>query len=102
MKSAFASAGLASIPVSISDLAFGWQSSGNITPVQNAVDFYMINNFPYFDFDATSGGSDIAWADFMNDMSYFEGISQGKPLLVTQVSWSRSVFGLKLIIWLLI
>jgi len=87
MKSAFASAGLSDIPVSISDLAFGWQSSGDITPVQNAVDFFMINNFPYFSFDATTGGSDVAWNDFLGDMSYFESISQGKPLLVTQTGW---------------
>ena len=74
------------MPVSISDLAFGWQSSGNITSVADAVDFFMINNFPYFAFDAQSGGSDTSWNDFLNDMSYYAGISQGKPLLVTQVS----------------
>lgn len=86
MKSAFTSAGL-NIPVSISELAFGWQSSGDISSVQEAVDFFMINNFPYFSFDATSGGSDIAWNDFLKDMEYYETISQGKPLLVTQTGW---------------
>lgn len=84
MKSTFASAGL-SIPVSISDLAYGWQSSGDISSVQEAVDFFMINNFPYFSFDATDGGSDIAWNDFLGDMEYFESIAGGRPLLVTQV-----------------
>jgi exo-beta-1,3-glucanase (GH17 family) len=85
MKEKYTSAGL-DIPVSISDLAYGWQSSRDITPVQDAVDFFMINNFPYFAFDATTGGSDKSWNDFVNDMNYFERISQGKPLLVTQVS----------------
>ena len=45
----------------------------------------MINNFPYFDFDATTGGSDVAWNDFLNDMEYFANTSHGKPLWVTQV-----------------
>ncbi|EJD05102.1 glycoside hydrolase [Fomitiporia mediterranea MF3/22] len=87
MKTDFASAGLSDIPVSTSELAFGWQSSGNITEMVDAVDFFMINNFPYFAFDATTGGSNISWADFLNDMNYYASIAQGKPLLVTQTGW---------------
>ena len=87
MKADFAAAGLSDIPVSTSELAYGWQISGNITAMVDAVDFFMINNFPYFAFDATTGGSDIAWADFLNDMDYYASIAQGKPLLVTQVSF---------------
>ena len=84
MKANFKAAGL-DIPVSISDLAYGWQISGDITPVADAVDFFMINNFPYFAFDAESGGSDASWSDFTNDIAYFESIADGRPLLVTQV-----------------
>ena len=84
MKANFKAAGL-DIPVSISDLAYGWQISGNITPVADAVDFFMINNFPYFAFDAQFGGSETSWNDFLNDMEYYASIAQGKPLLVTQV-----------------
>ena len=88
MKNDFRNAGLEDIPVSISDMAYGWQQAGDTTAVANAVDFFMINNFPYFSFDATTGGSDVAWNDFLNDMNYYAGISEGKPLLVTQVSHS--------------
>ena len=88
MKSNFSAHGLSDIPVSISELAYGWQISGNITSMVEAVDFFMINNFPYFSFDATTGGSDVAWNDFLNDMNYYASISEGKPLLVTQVSRS--------------
>ncbi|PAV15697.1 glycoside hydrolase [Pyrrhoderma noxium] len=87
MKADFKAAGLSDIPVSISDMAFGWQTEGDTSSVADAVDFFMINNFPYFDFDAQSGDSNTSWADFTNDMSYFESISQGKPLLVTQTGW---------------
>jgi len=87
VKKNFTKAGL-SIPLSISDMAYGWQSAGNITPVADAVDFFMINNFPYFAWDATSGGNQsTTWADFTSDMEYFANISQGKPLLVTQTGW---------------
>lgn len=84
MKSAFKNAGL-NIPVSISEMAYGWQSSGDIEKMVDAVDFFMINNFPYFSFDAQSGGSSTSWKDFTGDISYYESIAKGKPLLVTQV-----------------
>lgn len=89
MKSAFNNAGL-SIPVSISELAYGWQISGDITKMVDAVDFFMINNFPYFAFNAESGGSSTSWGDFTGDISYYESIANGKPLLVTQVRPSSS------------
>ena len=89
MKQNFTDAGLHDMPVSISELAYGYQSTpGNVTTVIDAVDFFMINNFPYFDFDATSGGNTTSWNDFLTDMDYFDSISGGKPLLVTQVSLS--------------
>ena len=84
MKSSFSNAGL-SIPVSISDMAYGWQQAGDTSAVAAAVDFFMINNFPYFAFDAGFGSDATSWNDFTTDMSYFMSISQGKPLLVTQV-----------------
>lgn len=86
MKSTFKNAGL-TIPVSISDMAYGWQTAGNITPVANAVDFFMINNFPYFAGNAQEGGSDSTWSNFLNDMSYFQSLANGRPLLVTQTGW---------------
>lgn len=91
MKADFKNAGLHDMPVSISDLAYGWQSSGNTTAVADAVDFFMINNFPYFDFDAQGGGSNTSWQDFLTDMAYFDSIANGRPLLVTQVRPARSL-----------
>ena len=84
MKNEFREAGL-DIPISISDMAYGWESSGDISSMANAVDFFMINNFPYFSQNAKFGGDDIAWNNFIKDIEYFEGIANGKPLLVTQV-----------------
>jgi hypothetical protein len=76
------------IPLSISDLAFGWQSAGNITPVADAVDFFMVNEFPYFAFDATTGGNaSTSWNDFIQDIDYFDTIADGRPILVTQTGW---------------
>jgi len=86
LKSTFSSHNL-SIPISISDLAYGWQQAGDTSSVQNAVDFYMINNFPYFAQNAQSGGSASSWTNFESDMDYFRGIAKGKTLLVTQTGW---------------
>ena len=87
MKNDFANAGHPDIPVSISDMAYGWQQAGDISSVADAVDFFMINNFPYFAWDARDGGSSTSWNDFTSDIKYFEGIANGKPLLVTQASF---------------
>ena len=73
------------MPISISDMAYGWQQAGDVSSVVEAVDFFMINTFPYFAGNAKEGGSDQAWTDFENDLSYFQGVANGKPLLVTQV-----------------
>ena len=64
MRTDFKNAGIPNIPLSISDMAYGWQISGDITAMQEAVDFFMINNFPYFAFDATTGGNTTSWNDF--------------------------------------
>lgn len=87
MKQNFQDANL-DIPVSISELAYGWQQAGDTTSVANAVDFFMINNIPYFSQNAAYGNSASSWSNFMSDMNYYKSISQGKPLLVTQVSSS--------------
>ncbi|EJD05095.1 glycoside hydrolase [Fomitiporia mediterranea MF3/22] len=91
MKKAFSSAGLSDIPISISDMAYGWQNpSGDISNLVDTVDFFMINDFPYFAWDAEDGGSDTSWNDFIGDINYFEGIANGKPLLVTQTGWPEN------------
>ncbi|TDL26979.1 glycoside hydrolase [Rickenella mellea] len=87
MKSDFKNAGIPDIPVSISDMAYGWQSGGDVSSVVTAVDFFMINNFPYFGSKAESGGSDSTWKSFTSDITYFQKMANGKPLLVTQTGW---------------
>lgn len=92
IKGQFKSAGL-DIPISISDMGFGWQSAGQKSSgssVAKAVDFFMINTFPYFGQSASWGGNDGAFEAFKNDISFFEGIAAGKPLLVTQTGWPSS------------
>ena len=90
MRSNFTAAGL-DIPISISELAFGWQSSGNITAISDSVDFFMINEFPYFAQNAQAGGSDSSWQNLLTDIDYFETLANGRPLLITQVSFRLSL-----------
>ena len=92
MKSDFRNAGLSDIPVSISDMPYGWQISGDISAVSDAVDFFMINNFPYFAQNAQNGDSESTWDNFVNGIKYFEKIANGKPLLVTQVGFPSILF----------
>lgn len=90
VRGQFKDAGI-DMPISISDMAFGYQSAGQKSasdPLPKAVDFFMINTFPYFASGATSGGSDGAWKSFTTDIAFFEKIANGKPLLVTQTGWA--------------
>jgi exo-beta-1,3-glucanase (GH17 family) len=86
MKNSFKNAGL-SMPVSISEMAYGFQQSGNPKVVFDAIDMGMINTFPYFAQDAVEGGNANSWNDFVNDISYFQKNLNGKPILVTQTGW---------------
>jgi len=89
IKGTFKSAGL-DIPISISDMAFGWQQAGQTkssSVVAQAVDFFMVNTFPYFSQSASWGGDSNAWSAFTSDISFFEGLADGRPILVTQTGW---------------
>jgi len=89
LKGQFKSANL-DVPISISDMAFGWQSAGQVSSsssVAKAVDFFMVNTFPYFGQSASWGGNDGAFESFKKDISFFEGIAGGRPILVTQTGW---------------
>jgi len=88
-KSQFKAAGL-DVPVSVSDMAYGWQSAGQTSASSQgakAVDFFMANVFPYFSSSATTGGSQGAWNSFKKDIEFFESIAGGKPIMVTQTGW---------------
>jgi len=88
MKSQFKSAGL-NIPVSISEMAYGYQQAMNsgAQAVINACDMAMVNTFPYFAQDAHDGGSNYSWNDFTNDLNWFKQHFSGKVILVTQTGW---------------
>jgi exo-beta-1,3-glucanase (GH17 family) len=89
IRSQFKAAGL-DIPISISDMAYGWQQAGQTSsssPVAEAVDFFMANVFPYFSNTASWGGDQGAFDSFKSDISFFEGIANGRPILVTQTGW---------------
>jgi len=88
MKNAFKAAGV-NIPVSISEMAYGYQQamSSGAQSVINAVDMAMINTFPYFASDAHEGGSTYSWNDFVNDINWFKQYFPTKTLLVTQTGW---------------
>jgi hypothetical protein len=72
-------------------MAFGWQQAGGqVSQLAAAVDVFMVNNFPYF--AGGAGNGDNAWNNFKSDMSFFQGIAKGKPIIVTQVSLLSYIF----------
>ncbi|KAJ7929443.1 hypothetical protein B0H13DRAFT_1859655 [Mycena leptocephala] len=77
------SAGL-DIPISISEMSYGWRISGNTIAISDVVDFFIINGFSYFVQNAQMGSSNSSWQNLPTDMEYFETLANDWPLLITQ------------------
>ncbi|KAG1716395.1 hypothetical protein ID866_747 [Astraeus odoratus] len=74
-KSQLASVG---IPVTVSELAFGYQERGGAQDVLNAIDFINIHMLPFFSSQATTGGD--AWPLVQTDMNWFIQHGNGKKM----------------------
>ncbi|OZJ06259.1 hypothetical protein BZG36_00798 [Bifiguratus adelaidae] len=76
-KQALASAGK-SIPVSTADVYYKFEA-----PVIQAVDYLMMNAFPYWEGVAISSAADTLF----NHINYVKSIAQGKEVVVSETGW---------------
>ncbi|PWN37625.1 B-(1-6) glucan synthase [Meira miltonrushii] len=87
VKSAQANLKDLSINVTVSDMAYGYQSqqdSGS-QDVLDAIDFVDAHMLPYFAQDASTG--DKAWHDDANDMNYFLQHTSNKKIYWSENGW---------------
>lgn len=75
------------IPVTVSDLAYGFQitESQNSSALLNDLDFIGAHILPYFAGHASTGEN--AWNDVMYDTTYWLEHSKGKPIIFTENGW---------------
>ncbi|KAH9176449.1 glycoside hydrolase superfamily [Lactarius sanguifluus] len=73
------------IPVTVSELAYGYQKSGGAQVVLDALDFINIHMLPFFAQTASSG--DQAWHLVLNDLTWFINHGKGKKMYLDENGW---------------
>lgn len=73
------------IPVTVSELAYGYQERGGAQDVLNAIDFINIHMLPFFSALATFGAA--AWPLVETDMNWFIEHGNGKKMYFDENGW---------------
>lgn len=76
------------IPVTVSELAYGYQQQGGAQDVLDAIDFINIHMLPFFSGEATTGGD--AWPLVETDMNWFIQQGGGKKMYFDEASMIHS------------
>ncbi|PIL34111.1 hypothetical protein GSI_03822 [Ganoderma sinense ZZ0214-1] len=73
------------IPVTVSELAYGYQERGGAQDVLNAIDSINIHMLPFF--AQTASTSDKAWPLVENDLNWFIKHGNGKKMYFDENGW---------------
>ncbi|KAK0448908.1 glycoside hydrolase superfamily [Desarmillaria tabescens] len=73
------------IPVTISELAYGYQARGGAKPVLDAVDLIDAHMLPFFSQQASTASA--SWPIVQNDLNWFVANGQGKKIYLSQNGW---------------
>jgi len=73
------------IPVTVSELAYGYQERGGAQDVLDAIDSINIHMLPFFAKDATIGQN--AWPDVLADLQWFISNGGGKKMYFDENGW---------------
>ncbi|KAL4070085.1 glycoside hydrolase family 17 protein [Scleroderma yunnanense] len=73
------------IPVTVSELAYGYQERGGAQDVLDAIDFINVHMLPFFSQSATTG--DAAWPIVQNDTNWFIQHGDGKKMYFDENGW---------------
>ena len=73
------------IPVTVSELAYGYQERGGAADVLQAVDFINIHMLPFFSSKASTG--DAAWPLVQSDLNWFIQHGKGKKMYLDENGW---------------
>jgi len=73
------------IPVTVSELAYGYQERGGAQDVLDAIDYINIHMLPFFSSLATTGA--LAWPLVETDMNWFIQHGNGKKMYFDENGW---------------
>ncbi|KAF7967468.1 hypothetical protein HWV62_34111 [Athelia sp. TMB] len=82
------------IPVTVSELAYGYQERGGAQDVLNAIDSINIHMLPFF--DKTASTSNKSWPLVLGDLDWFIARGKGKKMYMDENGWpSKSYPGVE-------
>ena len=73
------------ILVTVSEMAYGFQSNGGAQAVLDAVDFVALHMLPFFSSQATTAVA--SWGFVQNDLKWINSKANGKKVIFTQNGW---------------
>ncbi|PBK65487.1 hypothetical protein ARMSODRAFT_891754 [Armillaria solidipes] len=73
------------IPVTISEMAYGYQERGGAKDVLDAIDFIDAHMLPFFSQQASTASA--SWPIVLNDMNWFIENGEGKKIYLTENGW---------------
>ncbi|KAG9318073.1 hypothetical protein JVU11DRAFT_138 [Chiua virens] len=87
VRSAKARLARVQIPVTVSELAYGYQERGGAQDVLDAIDYINIHMLPFFSSVASDGAH--AWPIVMNDTNWFIKHGRGKKMYYDEAGLSK-------------
>lgn len=85
VKSAKGTVGPLGILVTVSEMAYGYQSNGGAQSVLDAVDFVALHMLPFFSTTATTASA--SWGFVDNDLDWINSKVNGKKIIFTENGW---------------
>ncbi|KAI0071644.1 hypothetical protein K474DRAFT_1712284 [Panus rudis PR-1116 ss-1] len=85
VKSAKSNLASLGIPVTVSEMAYGYQKYGGAQNVLDATDFINIHMLPFFSRDASTGAQ--AWPIVQKDLQWFTDHGKGKKMYFDENGW---------------
>jgi exo-beta-1,3-glucanase (GH17 family) len=73
------------ILVTVSDMAYGYQSQGGAQSVLDAIDFVALHMLPFFSTKATT--ADASWSFVQGDLKWINSKVDGKKIILTENGW---------------
>lgn len=85
VKSAKTSLASLGILVTVSELAYGFQSNDGAQSVLDAVDFIDLHMLPFFSTKATTASA--SWSFVQNDLKWINSKANGKKIIFSENGW---------------
>lgn len=73
------------ILVTVSDMAYGYQSNGGAQSVLDAIDFVDLHMLPFFSTTATTAAD--SWPFVQNDLDWINAHANGKKIILSENGW---------------